>query len=270
MNFGNMPADGGNLILSDEEKDELVKNFPQSEKFTYELIGAKELIQSHQRRWCLWLLDVTKEDIESMPLIKKRIDKLRQVRLSSSRPQLAKVPHLFAQITCNPKKYKTTLILPGVSSERRRYLPIRFSRENEVIANSCLAITDAENYHFAILISRMHTTWLRAVGGKMKTDYRYSKDIVYNNFPLRNLSEKEKTDLANSARNILFARENHSEKTLAEMYDPEKMPADLREAHHQNDILVDKLYRQKPYTSDEERLTDLFKLYEEMIAKEKE
>lgn len=268
MNFGNMPADGGHLILSENEKSDLINMYPLSKDFIYELIGAKELIQSKNRRWCLWLLGVSKEEIEGIPEIKKRVEAVRTIRLKSSRPELAKTPELFAQITANPTQFKTAIVLPSVSSERRDYMPIRLLQNKEVVTNLCLVIPGAELNHFTILTSRMHMVWLRAVGGKMKTDYRYSKNIVYNNFPLRPLAPQEIADLTQTARNILFVRENYSNKTLAELYDPVKMPEDLREVHRQNDILVDRLYRQKPYENDDERLVDLFALYEQMIIQE--
>lgn len=270
MNFGNMPADGGNLILSEEEKNMLVSRYPHASQYIYELVGARELIQSHQRRYCLWLSGVSKDDIDSIPEIRDRVAAVRDIRKDSSRPKLADIPHLFAQITADPTKYDSALVFPRVSSQRRTYMPLRFADKTEIVADSCLVVPDAKLYQFAVVTSRMHMTWLRAVGGKMKTDYRYSKDIVYNTFPIRTLTQDEQNIISKLARSVLFARENHSEKTLAEMYDPNKMPEDLQQAHHELDLTVDRLYRAKPYNNDEERLADLFTLYEQMIANEKE
>ncbi|MEX0895663.1 MAG: DNA methyltransferase [Patescibacteria group bacterium] len=268
MNFGNMPADGGMFILSTTEKNHLSSTYPLAQKFLFKLIGSKELLQDTQARWCLWLTNASAEEIRQIPFIQNRINEIREIRLKSSRPKLSNTPHLFAQITADPNSYKSALILPRVCSNRYMYIPVRFASSNEVISDACQVIPNPPTYIFSIISSKMHLAWLNSVGGKLKTDYRYSKDIVYNNFPLKSLTDNEMSKLQSSTKEILFIRQNHSEKILADLYDPDKMPDDLREAHHRNDILVDSLYRQKPYESEEERLSDLFKLYEEMTKEE--
>ena len=162
--------------------------------------------------------------------------------------------------------YRSTdaIIVPAVSSESRAYIPMGYVDADVVVSNAAFVVYDAKLWLFAILESRMHMAWIRTVCGKLKTDFRYSNTLGYNTFPVPELSDETKQVLNQSARNILFARENHSEKTLAELYDPEKMPDDLRQAHLQNDLLVDSLYKKTRFVNDEERLSKLFELYEQM------
>ena len=268
ISFGSMPNDGGNLVLSEEERQKLLKEDSYTQKYIKLFLGADEYINGIAR-YCLWIEDQDYQRAMTIKPIAERIAKVKNNRSKSKRKvtnKLASVPYKFGEV-----RYKETssIIIPRVSSERRTYIPIGFVGKDTIISDAANAVYDAELWMFAILNSKMHMSWLPAVGGKLKTDYRYSASLVYNNFPIPTLTEIQKLELNNSAMQILFARQNHTEKTLAEMYDYGKMPNDLQDAHHQNDIVVDKLYRQKPYLSDEDRLVDLFKLYEEMIANEK-
>ena len=158
------------------------------------------------------------------------------------------------------------LIVPRVSSERREYIPIGYLGPDTVISDSAFAVYDAEPWLFALLTSRMHMVWTRTVGGRMKTDYRYSNTVVYNNFPVPELSARAKSELTDAALRVLDVREYHSEMTLAQLYDPDTMPQDLRLAHEQLDLLVDSLYRDTPFASDDERLKRLFNLYLKQIG----
>jgi hypothetical protein len=266
MNFGNMPADGGKLLFTTEEKREFVLKEPKSEVFFKKLISAFEFLNGRER-YCLWLEDCERKEIESMPLVEKLVSELKQIRTDSSRPQLAEIPHLFAQIT--QPKGKDFIIIPRHSSENRDYIPIGFFNSDHKAHDSCLIVPTKETYIFAILTSKIHMCWVKSIAGRIKTDFRYSKDVVYNNFPFPNITENQKNDLENHVYRILEERENHSEKTLAQLYDPEKMPEGLREAHRLNDLAVERCYRSKPFESDEERLEYLFKLYEQMIEEEK-
>jgi len=180
---------------------------------------------------------------------------------------LAETPHKFAEI-----RFKETdsIIIPRVSSERREYMPIGFLNSDFVISDSAQAIYDAETWVFSMLTSKMHMIWLKNVGGKLEERIRYSTAICYNTFPFPSISERQKQELKQHTYNILSERERHSEKTLAELYDPDKMPDGLREAHRLNDLAVERCYRSRPFESDEERLEYLFKLYEQMIEEEKE
>ena len=265
MNFGNMPADGGQLLFNPKEKSAFIRNEPSSEKYFKRLVSAHEFING-QDRWCLWLEDAKNHDIDSLPLVKERVDALREIRLNSSRPQLADIPHLFAQIT-QPKN-KDFILIPSTSSENREYVPIGFFDSSYISTNSCLIVAHENPYLFSVLTSKIHMNWLKAVGGKLETRYRYSKNIVYNTFPFPPISTQRKNELTQTTFLILEEREKYPEKTLAQLYDPDKMPEGLKEAHKQNDLVVERCYRSTPFNSDEERLEYLFKLYEKMIAEE--
>ena len=263
MNTGNMPADEGLLLLNAEERENLISQDARCEKYIRPLISAKEFLQG-QDRFCIWLHNQT--GYEDITCIKERIEKLREVRAKSSRPQLAETPHLFAQIP-QPEGIDFILV-PRHSSENRKYIPWGVFDKSCIAHDSCLMIPTTDLSIFSALVSKMHMVWVKAVCGKLETRYRYSKDIVYNNFPFPRISERQRKELSELAQSVLYQREIHSEKTLAELYDPEKMPEELKESHHQLDLAVERCYRSKPFESDEERLEHLFNLYERMIAAE--
>jgi hypothetical protein len=268
MVMGNMARDGGNLILTFEEKNNLLNDNINSDVIIRKFNGSQEFIQGSER-WCLWILDNQLELANSIPGIKKRIQNVFDFRVNSSAKTTnayASIPHKFAQ-RCH--KDTDSIIIPRVSSELRPYIPIGFLTSDTVISDSANAIYDAKPWIFAILTSRMHMAWVRAVGGRLKTDYRYSSSLCYNTFPFPPISDSQKAELKRHVFRILEERERHSEKTLAQLYDPDKMPEGLREAHHQNDLAVERCYRSKPFESDEERLEYLFKMYEQMIEQEK-
>ena len=266
MSFGNMPADGGNLILTKKEKEEIESKYPNAKIIIKRLVGSKEFIRD-EKRYCLWIKNEAQYiDLKSYE-INDRISRVAEVRSKSARPHLAKTPYLFAQITAEP--CDAQIIIPAVSSERRQYLPIGFLSSNTVISNSAMVISNPKHSLFAILNSKMHMIWLKSVGGRLKTDFRYSKDIVYNTFPFPKISKKLDIQFSEKTFQIIEEREKHPEKTLAELYDPDKMPKGLKKAHEENDLLIEKCYRNKPFSSDEERLEHLFNLYEKMIEEEK-
>ena len=264
MNFGNMPADGGKLILSDEEKTNLINKEPNAEKFIKPLIGADDFING-KRRWCIWLLGKDENEYLKIYDIKQRIDDLRVIREKSSRPQLANIPHLFAQIT-QPMGISFILI-PRHSSENREYIPMGFFNKNNIAHDSCMVLGTNDISLFAILTSKMHMAWVKTVGGRLKTDYRYSAQLCYNTFPFPTISEAQKAELASLAQDVLDLREEHYDMTLAALYNPETMPDDLKEAHHRLDLAVERCYRPEPFDSDEDRLECLFKLYVKMTKK---
>jgi type I restriction-modification system DNA methylase subunit len=269
MTYGNKPVDGGNLILSDQEKDSLLSQHPTVTKFLRPLYGSQEFIKGSPR-WCLWIDADDLQEALSTPEIADRISKTKVMRLDSrdeGANKLASRPYQFRDTKTSKHN---TLIVPRVSSERREYIVAGYLAGEDIVLDSAQAIYDADSWILAILVSKMHMTWVRAVGGQLETRIRYSSAIAYNTFPLRGLLDHEKIELEKKARAILFARENHSEHSLAELYDPDKMPEDLRQAHHELDLAVDRLYRPKPYSNDEERLADLFSLYEQMTKAEKE
>jgi hypothetical protein len=231
-------------------------------------MGASEFIRG-DIRYCLWIRNSDVEEAENISFIKNRIETTRKHRLNSKDSgtnELAKRSHQFRDLN-EPKT--SQIIVPSVSSERRTYIPCGFLGTDTVISNSAQAIYDAEPYMLGILSSVIHMVWVRVVGGKLKFDYRYSKDIVYNTFPFPQITDKQKAELTQCTFRILEEREKHSEKTLAQLYDPDKMPEGLREAHRLNDLAVERCYRSKPFESDEERLEYLFMLYEQMIEEER-
>ena len=269
MMKGSQPTDGGNLILSTIEKEVLIDKYPQSQMFIRKLSGSEEFINGSER-WCLWITSDMFEKAIEIEEIKTRIEKVRQMRLSSTKEatrESAKSSFAFGEIRFFPTN---SIIIPSHSSENREYIPLGFLDESTIISNSAFAIYNAKIYLFSILNSSMHIDWVRAVCGSLETRIRYSNTLCYNTFPFPSISQSQKEELEQCVFRILEERENHSEKTLAQMYDPDKMPEGLREAHRLNDLAVERCYRSKPFESDEERLEYLFKLYEKMIAEEKE
>lgn len=264
MNFGNMAADGGQLLFTTSEKDDFVSKEPESEQYFRQIYGSEELINGKDR-WCLWLYGHDVSDFEDFPLIKERIDKLRAIREKSSRPQLAEIPHLFAQIT-QPMGVNC-IVVPRHSSETREYIPMGYIDKSKLASDACMVVGTDDISIFGILTSRLHMAWVRTVGGRLKTDYRYSAQLCYNTFPFPKLTAEKKQALSEAAEEVLLTRADHPEKTLAELYDPEKMPEDLRNAHHVLDDLVESCYPGYPFANDEARLECLFKLYEKMTAK---
>ena len=269
MLYGSKPVDGGNLILSTIEKEALTNKNPQSKIFIRKLSGSEEFINDTER-WCFWITSDMIEKAIEIEEIKNRIEKVRQMRLNSTKlatRESAKSSFAFGEIRFSPTN---SIIIPSHSSENRDYIPLGFLNESTIISNSAFAIYNAEIYLFSILNSSMHINWVRAVCGSLETRIRYSNTLCYNTFPFPPISSEKKQELEQCVFRILEERENHSEKTLAQLYDPEKMPAGLREAHRLNDLAVERCYRSKPFDSDEERLEYLFKLYEKMIVEEKE
>lgn len=269
MTKGSQATGSAHLTLDPEERSTLLEAHPEAKKFIAPFLGADDYIDG-TIRYCLWVEDEEASLAYKIPPLAQRFESVRTLRSDSTKTSTRKwsdKPWSFTE-----KRYKPTdsIIVPSVSSERREYVPIGYLGPDTVISNAAFAIYDAEPWIFALLTSKMHMAWLEAVGGKMKTDYRYSNTIVYNNFPVPHLTSPMKERLAQAALRILDVREYFCECTLAELYDPDKMPDLLREAHAQNDALVDSIYRKSGFDSDEERLAALFKLYEKMTAEEAE
>ena len=265
MNFGNMPNDGGGLIISDEERIDFVEKNPKYEKFIRLLLGSYEFING-EKRYCLWIEDKDLREAEKILFIKNRIEITKQHRLNSKDEgtnKLAKRPHQFRDRNIAKE---SQLIIPAVSSERREYIPIGFLDTETIISNSAMAIYNAQPWLFGVLHSKMHMVWVNAVGGKLKTDYRYSAKLCYNTFPFPNISEKQKETINQYVFLVLDERAKHPEKTMAWMYNPETMPAGLKQAHKDLDEAIERIYRLAPFQNDAERLEYLFKLYEEMIS----
>jgi hypothetical protein len=259
--FGNMANDGGHLILSDEEKNQLLLLEPNTKKFLKKFVGSVEFI-NNKTRWCLWLKDALPSELRLMPEVMKRIELVKEHRLESNREatnKLADYPYLFGEIRQPMGNY---LLIPRVSSVSRYYVPIGFLT-SDVIANDRVTILpDATLYHFGILTSSMHNSWMRQVCGRLKSDYNYSNNLVYNNFPFpKEPTGKQRERVEHTAQGILDARLNFPGATLADLYDPLTMPKELLDAHRANDEAVDACYGKQRFKNELERLEFLFDLY---------
>jgi type II restriction/modification system DNA methylase subunit YeeA len=268
MLYGNKATDDGNLILLKEEKEHIELTYPEVKKYIKKFIGSQEFIRGEER-WCLFIEDKQYSEACKISVLNERFERIRAFRLKSTEKatrDTAVTPYKFFFTSYNATN---SIIIPRVSSERREYIPIGFQNSNVVISDAANAIYNAQMWIFGVLTSKMHMAWVKTVGGRLKTDYRYSAQLCYNTFPFPTISDSKKKEIEFAAEEVLLVRAEHSEKTLAEMYDPDKMPQDLRDAHHTLDLLVESCYRNEPFTSDEERLEHLFKLYEKMTAKNK-
>ena len=262
MCFGCMPYDNGNLLLDSAEKEEFVKNNINYSHFIKPILGSEEFIND-KKRFCLWIDDKDLEYALQNEEIALRIEKTRKSRLNSvdeSGQKLAQRAHQFRE---HPD-LNECIIIPRVSSERREYIPIGFLDAGVVISDSAFAIYEAPLWLFGILTSKMHMAWVKTVGGRLETRYRYSAQLCYNTFPFPSISETQKKELERLAQEVLDVRDQHFDMTPGEMYNPESMPEDLKEVHHRLDLAVDHCYRPEPFSSDEERLECLFKLYAKM------
>jgi len=266
--FGCMPYDNGHLLMSEAEKQELIYQYPESVNLIKPLMGSQEFLKDIHR-FCLWIDDEERIVAETIPPIKNRIDATEHFRRYESKDgaSLADKPHQFREHYIISDNSKDKILIPRVSSERREYIPIGYVDKNIIISDSAFAIYDAEKWLFALLTSKMHNLWVRAVGGSLETRIRYSATLCYNTFPFPMLTEMHKEELSKLAQTILDIRDENFDMTLGEMYNPETMPNELREAHHLLDLAVERIYRPAPFTSDEERLEHLFKLYAKMTKK---
>jgi len=264
--FGSMPNDGGHLLLNDDERAELLTAEPALAPYVRPFVGAEEFINS-KSRWCLWLAEVEPQVIRSSHILQVKARAIRDYRSASTRDatqRLADTPILFGE---NRQPVTDYLLIPGVSSEKRAYLPIGFMNPKTVASNLVFTVPNATPYHFGVLTSAMHMAWLRYVCGRLKSDYRYSKDIVYNNFPWpTHPNEEARQAVEAAAQDVLDARAAHPGSTLADLYDPLAMPPDLRAAHRTLDARVERLYRAKKFTHDTERVQHLFERYAELSA----
>lgn len=258
--FGNKPTDGGHLLMDRRERDMLLKLEPQAAPWIKRVMGADEFLNGKER-WCLWLADITNKELQSMPLVLNRVQKVAEARRKSpdkGAQKMAERPHQFRDLN-NPNDY---ILIPSVSSERRTYVPIGFYDASVISTNLNYILPNGTLYEFAILTSLMHNDWMRLVAGRLESRYRYSATVVYNSFPWPSVTNEQRNSLIALAKTVLLTRENYPENTLAELYDPLKMPADLLEAHQTLDKAVDRLYRDKPFRDSTERLSCLLERYE--------
>lgn len=266
MNYGSMPIDEGNLILSDEEKNEALKNEPQINIAIKKYTGGDEFI-NNKKRWCLWLQDIEPSILKNSKFIIDRIEKTKKFRLSSNREatkRLAEKPMLFGEIRQPNSKY---VIIPKVSSENRKYIPIGILEPSIITNGSALIIPNANNYLFGIMTSLMHICWMKTTCGRMKSDYQYSASIVYNNYPWpENPSEKQVKAIEEKAQAVLDTRAQFPNSSLADLYNPLTMPPALVKAHNELDKAVDAAYSKQAFTSEAKRMEFLFELYEKYTA----
>ena len=266
MTKGSQPTDGGFLLMNGVEKQEVEEKYPYLMPYIRQYMGADDLING-KKRFCFWLKECPNDIIEACPELSKRLDGVKKVRRESTKEatrKWASYPHLFTEDRQPNSDY---LILPVVSSERRIYLPIAYNSK-EIIANTnAQMIPNANAYIYGIVASYIHSVWMKAVCGRLEMRYAYSASIVYNTFPFPKISAEKKQEIESAAEEVLITREYYPEKTLAELYDPDKMPQNLREAHAKLDDIVESCYPGYPFASDEARLECLFKLYEKMTKK---
>lgn len=267
MMTGNRPADGGNLIIEKEDYEEFIRKEPQAKPYIKKLVGSSEFI-NNKERWCLWLVGVTPAELRKMPLVLKRVEACKQDRENSpdaGRRKLAETPTLFREIN-NPASF---ILVPQVSSERRRYVPMGFLDCNTISTNLNFIIPEATMYQFAILTSNIHMAWMRAVCGRLKSDYRYSKDIVYNNFPWPEPTAQQRQKIEQTAQAILDARALYPDSSLADLYDELTMPPELRKAHRLNDMAVMEAYGfakgSEAYRNEAACVAELMKLYQKKV-----
>lgn len=265
MSFGNMPLDGGNLILNDEEKNELINSEPESQKYILPLISAYEFLNG-KTRWCIWLVNIEPNLLKKMPQIMKRVELVKKFRLNSIAPSTQKfalTPTLFR----DTNRPETFIVVPRVSSENRPYIPFGFFDKNSIVSDTCMYIPMGEKLHFGVLMSKMHMSWVKTTCGRLKSDFRYSKDIVYNNFPWpENPTDKQVKAIEDKAQAVLDARAAFPDSSLANLYDPLTMPPALVKAHNELDKAVDTAYSKQAFTSDAKRMEFLFELYEKYTA----
>ena len=265
---GNQPTDGGNLIIEAGEYEQFIANEPNAKKYIKKLIGAVEYI-NNLPRFCLWLVGVSPQELRSMPYVMERVEKCRQMRLASpdaGTRRIAETPTIFRE-TYNPS---TFIIIPSVSSERRRYIPIGFLDSNTIATNLVLIIPDATLYHFGVLTSNIHMAWVRTVCGRLKSDYRYSKDIVYNNFPWPDATEEQKAAIEAAAQGVLDERAAFPGSSLADLYDPLSMPPELLKAHRTLDKAVWVAYGFSPkeIRSEAECVARLMEMWQRLVGKQ--
>ena len=262
---GNKPVDGDFLKIEKEDYDDFVRKEPASKKFIKKLVGGFEFINNVDR-YVLWLVDASPAEIKSMPLVYDRVKKVREARLNmkdAGAIKLADKPTTFRD-TLNPEQY---IVVPIVSSENRRYVPMGFLDSNTIPTNQVQIIPDGTIYHFGVLVSNVHMAWMRAVCGRLKSDYRYTGKIVYNNFPWCNPTDEQKAKIEQTAQAILDARALYPDCSLADLYDELTMPVELRKAHQANDKAVMQAYGFSLKMTESECVAELMKMYQELTKK---
>jgi hypothetical protein len=263
--YGNKPTDGGHLLLTLNERDELLKLEPQAKCWLKRILGASEFLNDVER-WCLWLENIREEDLQTMPLIQERVSSVKKFRLVSSKASTKKkaiYPHLFDED--RQPTSGSYILVPRHSSERRLYVPMGFLSYEVVCSDANLFIPNGTSYEFGILSSLLHNDWMRLTAGRIKSDYRYTASVVYNPFPWPEVTDNQRKEIEELAEEVLLTRAEFPGRTMAELYDPDKMPTELLAAHQILDTAVDKLYRKRPFKDSAERLSCLLERYEKLV-----
>ena len=266
MSFGNMPRDGGNLLLTRDETESLGLTPAQKARFIRRIYGSAEFIRGLSR-YCLWIEDEHLEEALAIPSIRSRVEAVRAMRLESrdkGANQMASRAHQFREMNIG---IESTIVIPAHSSESREYLPVGYMPPGTVVSNAAFALFNAPLWHLALIASRLHLVWIGTVCGKLKTDFRYSNTLGWNTFPVPMLTEKNRADLTASAEHILLAREAHFPATIADLYASDRMPENLHAAHHRNDEVLERIYIGRRFRNDTERLEKLFELYTKMAGR---
>jgi hypothetical protein len=266
IGIGNKPIDGGHYLFSRQERDEFLQKEPGAAPYFRRWIGADEFLNGYER-WCLWLGDCSPNALKQMPESMKRIEAVQRYRLNSKSPPTQKLAATPTRFHVENMPGKDFLLVPSVSSERRNYIPMGFMPPTVIASNLCLIIPDATIFHFGILSSAMHMAWVRSVCGRLESRYRYSKDIVYNNFPWpQHPADRQKQAVEAAAQGVLEARAHYPESSLAALYDPLTMPPALVQAHRKLDAAVDAAYGKRKFSGDRDRVAFLFELYQQLIS----
>ena len=266
ISFGSMPNDGGYFLLDDEERKKLINFEPRASKYIKPLISAHEFLNG-ENRWCIWLKNAAPNDLKSLKEISQRINAVKLLREKSTRDatkRLAQFPTLFGEIRQPNTDY---ILIPRHSSENRNYIPFGYLTPNNIVSDSCSCISNVTYFHLGIVMSRMHMVWIKTTCGRIKSDFRYSNELVYNNYPWpENPTSKQKEAVEKAAQVVLDARTQFLGASLADLYDPNTMPPVLVKAHQVLDKEVDLCYRSQPFTSETKRIEFLFELYDKYIS----
>lgn len=265
LRTGVQMIDDGILTFDENQYREFLAQEPASKKLFRKFIGGDEYINGFHR-WILYLRNAEPTQLRAMPTVLDRVQKVRAYRAASSRPSTQRMAAYPTRLGVDERPSEPFLVVPNTSSERRDYVPIGWLSPDVVASQKLRILANADKFVFALLTSRMHMAWMRAITGRMKSDYMYSVGVVYNNFPTPNADDKARAKVSALAQAVLDARANYPDATLADLYDPDTMPPDLRKAHHALDLAVDRLYRKEPFASDRERVEHLFGLYEKLTA----
>ena len=267
IQFGNHTYYGVDLLMTCTEAQKIIDEYPKAKRYIRRFLGAKE-VTSGAPRACIWVYDKDAADASSIPPIKARIDKVAAARSNAkndkSAQSLAKTPHKFRE-QFEAKSH--TIVVPAITSENRPVLPVELATQESILGHKCYALYDAPLWNLALIASRLHWVWIGTVCVRMRTDFSYSNTLGWNTFPVPKLTEANKADLTRCAEDILLAREAHFPATIADLYDPESMPDNLRAAHERNDETLERIYLGRRFKNDTERLEKLFSLYTEMTSK---